>query len=281
MARDTITDWVREQLARDDDKCVAFVLMHLNGTVEREIFNVRIGSKAWEPGELGNVLRRKAETDAGGLQGSQAYVVYAFFEKSPKEPGARYPLRMAGESDVGGLGTEGPTSQGFMQQMMRHNEVLMRSALQHSQQVMEYQARTIDQLSRQNLDMQRGTFDTMQLAQALVMKAAEDEQNHEMRRLAFARSSQERALLIKLGPGLINSLTGVKIFPDSTIDTAIIEAIAEKLQPEHMPILEQFLPAPQLAILMDRLTEIQKGKNAAKQLEQNAQPSTATVLAKT
>ncbi len=263
MARDTMQTFIHEVLTREDEaygKALGFSLVHYNGSQQVEMRAIKVGSKAWDPAELAAIFDRLAETHSKGIVGRQQYELLGFFDKSPKEPGARYPFAKAGETEVGGIGTEGPTNAGIISQMMRHNEAVIRLGFEQSERAMSRQERTIDQVTTENRRLVQERFDTMELAAKLVEKAAQDEFATKMKILEFERSSKERELLIKHVPGIMNMLTGTEIFATSTVDSEIMNSVEEALKEEHIPFLKMLMPEQQFAVFMDRMKAIRMKK---------------------
>ncbi len=90
-----------------------------------------------------------------------------------------------------------------------------------------------------------------------------------MKEAAYARSTGERDKLMKLGPALINQITGKEVFPQSAADSAILEGIVEHVDFETIQKIVvsggkggKELPPELVGMLMGRFTQIQEKKNA-------------------
>lgn len=56
-----------------------------------------------------------------------------------------------------------------------------------------------------------------------------------------------------MAPALVNSIAGREVFPQSSEDTALVDAIAEGVKPEQIAMLAHLVPPSLAGPLMDRL----------------------------
>jgi hypothetical protein len=90
-----------------------------------------------------------------------------------------------------------------------------------------------------------------------------------MKELEFERGSEERARIMKALPPLVNKVLGKEVFPQSMVDTSLLEGLLESADEEQiqrifnavMPVLKP----EQAAFLMSRFADIQESMNARKQ----------------
>ncbi len=108
------------------------------------------------------------------------------------------------------------------------------------------------------------------------MLSAQANNSHQMRmtELNYERSSAERQKLIQFAPVLINSILGKEIFPQSTEDTALIQSIAENLEPEHIAKLaEMNLPPMIMGPLSARIMKEMDRKQKEAEAKSKALPA--------
>lgn len=274
MARQALSDWIRENLnvsilGSDDKigvkKCTAFSLVHMQGNQQVELKTISIGSKQWEPRELASLFDTAAETFAGGVPGVQQFQVLAFYDDKDKPQGF-YPLRKNGESEAYGLGTEPPTTVGLTQQLMRHNEALARLSASHSDSLLNRQSDIIEKLLTRMGKLEEENFDTVELAKELIMKQAADQHTRAIELIKTKQSAEDRKALMRLAPPLANKLLGREIFPQSAVDTSIIENLAESLDEKQIMALSQVLKPEQFALIADRMVDIIKKRKEAGEL---------------
>lgn len=265
MARLSLQDWIGDALTDDTKEAPLSMLslVHLRGMEEAEVHAVRFGpGKAWTTAELSKLFRGRAENYAAEIPGVQQFCLLAFYGDNP-EPRARKPIMVNGASEHSGLATEGPTKDGLTQQAMRHTEVMlqmcfaqMSSMFAITQQTLKQQAEAQAQLMAENRDafaiVKQMTLERAQESAANAIEVATHERN-----MAFQQK------MLQLGPAVINKLTGKSIFPESTEDTAIIEAIVDALDEEKVTKLieAEILPQNLLGMLAARMHQIMQRRN--------------------
>ena len=241
--RKTMNVWIREAMS-DTDKdgpCVMMSLLHMVGQQPRELHCTKFsGAKSWMPEQLADMFRGKAETYSQDLPGVQTFNLVAFYGTS-QEPQAFFPFLVKSESDGIGLVTEGPTEQGKLQQTMRWNEGLLSQVYRRQQTMDEFSLNLMSRLAQQNERLMQENHDAYSIVKELLMQKGLDDHNRKMEQLQFERASEERKKLIGFAPVLINTVLGREVFPTSTTDTVLIEAIAEHITEEQIGLLSQFL----------------------------------------
>lgn len=263
--RMTLDSWIRDALAdeKDDKKCSMIALVHMIGATPRELHHVKFGSKAPSTAEdLADMFRSKAEGYAQDLSGTQTFQLLAFY--GSKEPQAFMPFIVQPATDAfNPLPSEEASDRGRLQQTMRRDEMVFQQMLRQQQVLNESAGTQITMLLRQNAELMAQNHASFAMVKDILMQKALDEHNYRMEQLAFERSSGERKKWLSMAPLLINSVTGKEIFPQSSADTVLIEQIAEKIDPEIMPLIGQVVPPELMAPLMARLEEVTKRKNKA------------------
>ena len=240
----SLEKWISEAL-EDPDKepnpqCTCLTLFHFRGTqgTQAEVHSVKlVAGKAVTAKGLAELFNGKMETDAQHLVGSQQYVLCAFYGSDV--PGARFPMTFIGEGglDYKGMATEGPSTSGQISQGMRLTEKLVNGSFALQSQMfgmMMQHTKALNEELREAREM-------AQEAVKVIIESAKErvQATHEMRmkEAEYIRSTDERAMLIKLAPAAINQLTGVEIFPQSTEDTNLIEAFCKTMDREKMEMM--------------------------------------------
>lgn len=265
----SMAEWLREALtSTEEGHCVAVSLVHHAGGQPAELKTVRIGSKPVDTSEMAKSFDRHATTHASGLPGVQQYellVFYAQEDKESSEPGGHFPFRKTGELEMTGIATEGPTNSGITQQLMRHNEVLARNNAQMSMDMLEMSMRMNDMLSNQVQKLQRESLDAIELAKVVILKQADEETRRMIARQQAEDSSRTKQMVLKYGPALVNQLVGREVFPQSTVDSAIVEMITDELSEDQIRMFMAMVPVERQGIVAGRFEEILRRKREAQE----------------
>lgn len=237
MARQTLDQWIREALTDEekDGKCTRLALIHIvNGQAEREIHTQKLAGKAWEPKDLAELFRKKAENFAGDLQGVQTFNLLAFYADRG-EPQNRKPFIVQGETlEQGSLMTEGPTKEGLVGQCMRHNEAVMQLAFRSVASMVESTTRLIDRVAASNEKLMAENAEAFTLLKESAMQQITNTDERRMKYLEFQRGTEERKKWLSFGPALINNLLGREVFPQSTADSSLIDSLVDSLTEEDL-----------------------------------------------
>lgn len=280
---DRLAKWFRRvtsdpAMTRDGErKCVALALLHVTAGIKSEVHSLKLGAKVWEPEKLAEMFDGIATEHAAGLSsiesgsGQEMYHLVAFYEDLPDMAVAPLPLMkrtgvMSTADDS--IVTEPPTPKGELSQNMRERSAWMQFVLEMTMRTHAAQAQTIDAQARELANLRQESHDVIQTAKEMILEKASDAHDHRMKELAFERSSEERSRLMKLLPGLANKITGREIFPESTVDSSLFEALLESADEKQIErILAAVMPVlkpEQQALLFGRLAEIQERMNAKK-----------------
>ncbi len=237
MAKQTLDQWIREALTdtEKDGKCTALVLMHIAGMAEKELDAVKLGARQWDVKELASRFRGKAQSYAEGITGRQTFCLYAFYADR-SEPQSRKPFIEHGDTEMGenSLGTENPTPGGLTAQAMRHMEGVLSLTMRQTATLFEANNHTVQALLQQNQALMRENRESFEIVKEMLMAQATRTHEHKMEALLFARKTRERNKLLGFAPVLINTILGREVFPESKVDTAIIERIAEDLSEQDL-----------------------------------------------
>jgi len=165
---------------------------------------------------------------AQGLPGMQTCRILAFYGSS--DPEAALPFTVAdGELTGGGespFAKHEPTQAGLLGQLMKHNE-----------QVMGMMVDLTKSLAVQSIaheaEMRKEVNDAQMIVRDVIMNMRKEAHEMRMSELAFARSTEDRRLLGKALPTIINQLSGREVIPEAHADSELLDAIAAKIKP-HM-----------------------------------------------
>lgn len=252
--------------------CVGLSLSHVNGPIEKEIHGLRFAGQKYDEAkvrQLAEMFDGLAHTDAQSLSGSQRYVLYAFYDGFD-QPKARFNLVVNGHlvNKPGDFSTEPATPEGRLAQRMRHDEAYSQTLIAANANTLNIQnnllrlmAERLDQTTREHRDM-------FEFVHTLVLERAREDREHEIRMLEYQRNTQIMSGLTKVAPAMINTITGKEVVPQSTVDTQILETIAENLDESSMaqlaPLLSKF-PPEMVGVLMSRFEQITKAKQEEKE----------------
>lgn len=271
MARQSIAGFVRDCLCVSEkenlvgiQKCTGFALVHMQGNQQVELKTIKLGSRQWDPKEIGETLEGVAENFAAGIPGVQQFQVLAFYD-GRERPQSFYPFRKSGESEGFGLATEPPTTTGLLQSLMRHNEANTRVVANLSVGILDKYEKLLDKALSRIDKLEEENFDTVELAKDLVMKQAADQHSNRMEEIKTRQSMEDRKVAMRLLPAIANRVLGKEIFPQAAADTAMFEHLAETLDKDQIQKLASVLRPDQWGLVADRLNEILKRKVAEEQ----------------
>ena len=282
-AMDRLERWIRRvltdpMLLNDGaKKCIAISLMHVTGGVRTEVQTMKLGAKVWEPKQLAEMFDGMASEHSAGLSssesgsGQEAYQLVAFFDDAPDLPQCPLPLMKKTGSIIladDPIVTEPPTARGELAQSMRHRDAWHAFALEMTARTHTAMAQIIDRLSNRLQIVEKENQDTIEIAKDMIMKEAADSHRYAMAEKEFERKTEERKRLMQIGPPLINQLLGREVFPQSTVDSTLLEGMLESLDEAQLQkLIEVVLPVlkpEQAALLVGRFTQIVEAVNARK-----------------
>jgi hypothetical protein len=278
--RQSLEAWIHEALADGDKidhegkpaKCSMFSLVHRVGVQELEIHSSRLEGREVNAKDMAEMFRAKAESYAQDLPGVQTFNLLAFYCKT--EPEARHPFLVNPQADQhGGLASEPATAEGQRQQSMRHAEMLIQQVYRRQAVMDETAIRREELLMRHIEKLQKENFDAFDIVKEMMMEKALSEHNRKMDLLKFERATMERRKWMTLAPPLVNTLLGREVFPQGSVDTALIESVADSLSEEDIMKLAGTLKPEVVAPLMDRWKRIMDERAATKKLIAQSVPT--------
>lgn len=275
MAKMSLTEWIAGALTDPDKsgKCIQLTLCHMIGgphSPQRDEIHstkLNVSGKSYSAKELGYLFETKSKVHAQDLPGTQTFLLMAFYEGSD-EPQAKLPFTVEPKSNgEAGLMTEPPTKEGQTQQSMRWTENFLGQVFNRQSKMDEHALRTIESQNTALVALAEENRELFSVFKEMVVEKLKDERAFEMERLKYIRSTQERKKLLDYVPPVVNTIAQREIFPQSTEDTALIEAIAESVPIDKIEAMAAMgiIKSEMLGPLMDRFKryEEKKAKEAA------------------
>lgn len=257
--RRNIEVFLRDGMVTSDDPprtATAIVCQHMEAGIATEVRSIRIGSKPRKiDGDdgLAEEFCRSARMHAEGLNGSQQYKLQLTYEKH--EPERTLPFRITGAALVnkGDGETEPATNEGQRAQIMRHNEAMMRivvGTFDKQNVMLDMALKRIEAADAEHLA-------AITMASDMIMKQSLREQERILELKKFERGSEDRKMIMKYAPLVLNSLAGTEVIPASAEAELILEAIEEHLTVDQMKavaaMFQRVLPQELYAVLVNRL----------------------------
>jgi hypothetical protein len=278
MARKSLAKWIDEAMSdsEKESQISAIALVHMVAQQRQELHTVKMTASHNYTGDtLEALFRGKANAYAQDMDTVQSFALLAFYGKNTEE--AIMPFKVLPEINptTAGLSTEAPTAEGRMQQKMRWDDALQMQVYRRQQTMDDHSVRMLEQQDKMLMRsqamverLQHENMDAFVLVKDLLAAQANNAHTLRMQELTYQRSTVEREKLLKFAPVLINTILGKEIFPQSTADTALIETIAENLEPEHIAKLAEIglpqeLMGPLSARVMKAMDDKEKREAAA------------------
>jgi hypothetical protein len=231
--RVTVEQWLGEAL-QDPDKgkpCTAIALVLAKGIGTEEIHS-RIIEGPQDHRQLAAFFVNKATAYSQDLAGIQTFKLLAFYGQT--EPQASFPFTVV----------EGELTAGEQMPFSRHESTekgalgltlkALESSLSMNMQIVQTMA--AHSLQRdQEIQRERNEMNIVMRDMLLSLR----KEGHEMRikELEFARSSEERKMIGKAIPSVINHLTGREVVPETYADSELVDALALQVTPEDLQML--------------------------------------------
>lgn len=237
----------------------AISIVHLQGgTVEKEIHSMKLTDGTdYNPKSLATTFQGRIETDSQNLIGVQQYVIYGFYgEKSQWQSRFPYTIEGEGGGKFNGLNTESPDARGMTQQGMRLTEAIVKGTFGTMANMQHFQHQFMSELATENRQLRQENRDAFNIIKEVMLEQTKLNHEQRMKEMEMQASLEMKRMLYKAAPVLVNQITGKEVFPQSTEDTALIEMLAEKIDPETLPAMLQMLGVPAAAqgALMARMT---------------------------
>ena len=255
--RVTVEQWIAEALA-DTDKgapCSGIALVHQKaiGVGTDEIHTKEIQGTTASSKQLAEFFINKACAYAQDLPGTQTFRLLAFYGKG--EPQAAFPFTVfegaltAGENVA--ASKHEPSTTGLLAQLMKHNENIMSM---HQRMTEGF----LGMLVTRDLKHQEEKAEMNLIMRDILLNLRKEDHAMALEQKKFQRESEERQMLGRALPSLLNVLSGREVIPESHADSQLVEALALKVEPQHLQMLGQMgiFDQNQLMILANRFKKI-------------------------
>jgi hypothetical protein len=276
--------WLREALTPDPERgiCLALgVLYNKPGGGTREVKTIRLSGKTWDVGQLSDLIQGTVETYAQDFGGLSSFEIQCFYGKegTKGEVGAHHTITvMEGELQQGGRGRsvkEANDGPGLIAQAMRHVEKSYELLVNLVQTGAVTNLQREQAMAAREESLRKEVNDAYGIVREVMMREAEKSHEHKMREMAFLEGSNTKKKLLEYLPALVNTASGKEVFPQATADTALIEALAEKVPPE---VIQQLagtgvVPAEVMGPLMARFNDVLRKKQAEADAVKQLPPS--------
>jgi hypothetical protein len=243
-----------------EGKVSQFVLVHLqNGVQECEIDLYKAGP-GLDPKVLAERFRGRAESFAADLVGVQHFVLLVFWNQST-EPQARQPFMVTGRVDFNGA-TEAPDARGERQQDMRHRESTWQQLYKKQEHLDNMQFRINESLARRTESLMNENMQMFEMVKDMMMRQMVAEQSRQVELEKERRATEQQKALLDFAPLLLNTVAGREVFPQSKIDSILIEKLATSIKPEQIAMIKAagILPDELAGPLFARFDEILEKK---------------------
>jgi hypothetical protein len=261
MRRNPLTEWLRNALS-DPDKpctCTQLSLAHSDRGLDREVKSRPFATGVqWDVNDLAEEFYNYAIEDCKDDKGVEhLYKLLAFYGDKDTVPAEkRFRITPYGEDGTFEYLNDAPDAKGALAQAMRLSEQLVQGSFRLIAQVHGSSAAELAALRTENREL-------FTMAKDLMIKISESDHDREMKRLEFERSTAERKQWLGYAPVLVNTILGKEIFPQSTVDTTLVEAVAESMSEDDLKILATKLKPEHWGPLASRLEKYYKEKKKA------------------
>ena len=233
MLQDDIGNWITEQLTEINEKGAAsqMMLFHVNGRGEEvEVYSMKSGTGKWsDVSAMTELFFTIAHRHARGLPGQQTFQLACVFGTDNK-PTRFHPFTMPGALlfgpiPGGGLGTESPTPTGQTQQGMRLTEILVQGAFAERKHASEVLSAIVTDLRKALADSQGEVRDLWVALKEVLARLMEAERKAQLEVIAAKRNAMLVQELTRLGPAMVNGVTGRNIFPIDAASTSALRGL--------------------------------------------------------
>lgn len=263
----SIDKWIQEVLNDPNKpKCTHIICYHKVLQSIQEVYNQRIGEDGADPKRLAEIFVGKAENHVNDVPNSQLFYLRAYHGTDLDYQ--QFSFRVDGGSDLGAGESEPATKEGALAQTMRHTEANFKIHSIGIGSLVSQQHTLLQTTMEQLRAVTQENFDSMRVVKEVMLAQIEMHHNNSMREIDARRNNRIVEQLVKYMPTLANTMTGENIFPQETADTALLETIFEKITPEQIKLLGNFLPPEVYGPLADRAAKYLEEK---KKVEESAE----------
>lgn len=279
--RITKEQWIRAVMTDADlGPCIALACVHMvNDVPGREVYSCKFGPTPRDPADIAKEIDQKSAFYCQDLPGTQTFCLTAWFRgadgQANREPQRFLPFTKTGQPGQMGLLTEGPDDKGQKSQGMRHIEVMGGMWMRGNMNVQETQTMLIGELMRDRREMARENRDAWVSITEMIVRQATDNRAHEMEKLKFQRASEERQMLLRFLPAVVNEAAGKELIPNSSLDSVMIDRLCDTMTPEKLKMMAEsgVFPDEMIVMIATRVKQRwdkRKEEEAAKEANQKS-----------
>lgn len=266
----SLEQWVTEtftdqQYTGNGKRCTALSLVHLVGSqdrpVEKEVYTWRFaetGGNTSTPKDYADAMLDKANSHVQDFPGIQVFNVLAFYGTTI--PALRFPFKVEVAYDADGLMTENPTATGQRQQDMRQRDMTFGQMFAQQQHLNDFGLRLMSVVVSENQALRTENAALFTHAKEILLQKVLEDRGHERAMVEAKRNAAIVDKVLTMAPALANTIAGREVFPQAKADTAILEAVAENIKPEHVGMLDGMFPPELAGVLKERILQYEKKK---------------------
>lgn len=263
--------YIEECLTDPDRKLAKLTLFYETATGgTKEILTQIIEGKTWDAKTLYRVFSGRAETHVQDRQGNHTFTLDAYFDAKNSAEASHTFIVIDGEIKNGGSArnvTEHPNQTGIIAQFMRHLETKDALMVGLVQGIVKQWSGERNELLEQARRDRNEMNDATAIVRELTMAASDREHEQRMKELQYLRTTQERDMMMKAAPALINTITGKEVIPAEVSDSMLIDTIGEAVTNDQIELLVKMGVIKQevAGILIARFAQTREKK--AKEIE--------------
>lgn len=268
----TLNTWLHNAMAQDanEQPISSIVVRHfVNGAPSTIVHTVKFGSKAYQPDSLSHTIMNIVENYCNGLTGVQQFRIEAQYGNSPQAE-SFFTMRHMGAAYEEGV-SEQPDERGKTAQQMRWYDASMVQVFKRQQQLDDATLRTIElqntlitRMGERLNEVTSENVEAFNVVKDMLARQALGDHEYKMKEIEAQNKAAMMQKAMQMAPPLINQITGREVFPQQSVDSAIMEQVAEAIDPEKLPLLMEALNLnnkPELvAMIMHRFNGVLEKK---------------------
>jgi hypothetical protein len=271
----TLHSWIAEAISDSEKEaaCSALACVYRkNEGGTREVYSVKLTGKTWDAKSLAELFQGKAEAYAQDFPGISTFEIQAFYGTNEAQAIHTFVV-VDGEVQAEGRGRnvrESADGQGLIAQAMRHVERTHDSLLKICETMAVTTVQRETRWADREAKLQEEITDCYTIIRDMMMKQNEVEHNKELERMKMLQNIVERKKLLEIAPALANTISGREIFPQSVVDTSIVESFAKKVNPQMLDQLTKLgvIDNELAGVLAARFAQIaERAKKEAEELK--------------
>jgi hypothetical protein len=276
VVRLAVSDKIKSDDGKDDISCTGVTLANVDGANHlEEVFTLQL-TGALSAKEVAATLQSRADLFASGQTDSCKFVVHFFYgDDTPRRPFYFTTVSMLA---AGEHGMEEASAKALAKTAVSAMQQTLAITFEHQIEMQRASVALLAGVTRQleiaNAKQERTREELDAAIDHIVgLRMAAQDKTHELRKAELDKLDKGEMMskLLEYGPALLNSITGKKVFPESTADSALLKGVLaalEKADPQVLMTLAGILPPEVMAPLAQRaqgLKQEQEMKKAARE----------------